>query len=246
MHVGARPSKRIVLMPLATAYAIAVAIAAVLALSLSLGVGHAWAGWQPGGLTLKDLCQRDTIVVSHKGKADDGKRSFGSYKAIKSTKSSNPKVASVEVQEYKTETGTYYLMTITAKNPGATTLSFTYKGKKHKLKYRVVAYKNPAKTFKIGSTNFTSKFAPKSLKSISGNGNVSVSFNKKSLSGKVTLKLAQGWKIKKMWYWTKLSDKSYKMNYFKNGNKISKALTVYAWVEKGNLREILYLYSTKQ
>ena len=97
-------------------------------------------------------------------------------------KNSNPDVAEV------LNKGSYGL-TVKVKKAGTSTISFKYAGKK--LSTTIVAYnwKNPCKSFKVGSKNLTSKF------------NRSRIYNwnkqKKQWKAKISLKANKGWKLKK-------------------------------------------------
>lgn len=123
---------------------------------------------------------------------------------VTKAKSSNKKVISVEQHNYD---GFHYVR-ITCKKAGKATVSYKFKGKKHKVEFTVIKYKNPLKTFKVGKRNYTSLFK-KGLYTTTEQG----------ISGKLKLKAAKGWKISKVQAWT---GDSYKLKKVKIGKKLPK------------------------
>lgn len=107
-----------------------------------------------------------------------------SKKSPKKVKSSNKKVLSVTAGN---ENG-YALILLECKKPGTATVSYKFKGKTHKVKFNVVKYKCPLKTLKVGKKNYTSAFKKSAYGETGG----------KALSGKVKVKLKDGWKVAKI------------------------------------------------
>ena len=220
------------------------AMAAIVALAICLMVGAstAWAGAQPGSPTLEDL-NKGTYIVSLRNKSGETEyHQFSSEKSPKAkiahAKSSKPGVADVEVYGE----GGFYSMQVLVKKVGTTKITYKWGGKKHTVKFVVKKYTSPVKSFKVGSKNYAAKFTPKAIGKTEGGGSiVAVKAGSKPLTGKVNIKLAKGWKLLKVWYWTQ-SGNNWKMHYAKNGASVSKAKTLYAWVAKGKQRERLSLF----
>ena len=213
--------------------------AMALLFALTFGASQAWAGGQPGNPCLEDLGGK-TYVVSLKTYADvPSIQSYASAKSpekkISGVKSSNPKVATAQAAKG----GPYYYLCVDIKKTGTTKITFKQGGKKHTVKYIVKAYKNPVTSFKLGDKNYASKFDPENM--LLSSVYTAVGVNAKTLKGKVQLKPASGWKVKKIWYWNSKA----KMKFVKNGGKISNGVTAYVWLQKGTQREIFELYKTK-
>lgn len=96
-----------------------------------------------------------------------------------SVKVSNKKI--VRVHAYKDG------LSIIGKKPGTTKVSFKYKGKKHKITVKIRKYKNPVKSFKIGGKQVRSRL----------NEMAEIFFTPLPL-GKLNIKPAKGWKVKKI------------------------------------------------
>ena len=210
--------------------------AIALMLSLSLSTSQAWAGGQPDTPRLDDLGKAYT--VSYKGKGiDSGYRQYQSLKypnkSITKASSSNKKVATVRANHY----GDHYTLGVTIKKTGTTKITYYFGGQKKTVKYTVKKYTNPVKTFKVGSKNYASLFAPKALKW--GSEYAMGLSTAKSFSGKVNIKAAKGWKINKIWYYKN----NKKLTFIKNGKKVSKTIYVYVSLKRGKQKEILYLYA---
>ena len=219
---------------------LAIVLAGVIAIAFSLAIGadKAWAGGQPDGAQrLEDLKPTSTITTTMKS-SDDTYRDLSSLKSwskkISNAKSSNKKVATVKVLHHKYGGKHYYNMQIALKGKGKTTLSFKWGAKQYKIKYVVKSYANPVKTFKVGTKNYAAGFAAAKQKYPTP----VVVTKAKSLTGKLNLKLAKGWKLRKAWYW-----QNNKLHFIKNGGKVTKAQAVWVSVQKGSLREQLYVYA---
>ena len=222
---------------IATAFLACIVIATI---SLSFGATEAWAGGQPysGQPNLDKLSTSSTVVTSMKSN-NDTYRSISSSKSpskkISNAKSSNEAVATVEVNSFKNSGKNYYSLAINLKAAGSTNISFKWGSKSYKIKYTVKKYANPLKKFKIGSKNYASGFAPAKQQYQTG----VVIAKTKSLTGKLQVKLAKGWKLKKAWYWS-----NNKPHFVKNGGKVNKAQSVWVSVQKGKLNEEMYIYAT--
>ena len=225
----------------ATVIGVMVALFAAMALSASLGASQAWAGAQPETPRLENLTAKSSYVVSFKDKGIDyGYRQYQSIKVpgrkISNVKSSNPKVATIQL-DHHVYSGTHvYSINVTIKKAGTTKLSFKWGGKKYNIKYIVKKYTNPVKAFKIGSKDFASRFAPKAL--THAGMYVSMGSKATSYNGKVQIQPAKGWKISKIWYWG-----NNKLRFIKNGGTVSKAQTLYVSIKRGTQHEILYVYA---
>ena len=223
---------------------IAVAILACImavTLGMSFGATKAWAGGQPysGQPNLDKLSASDVIVTSMKGSSDTYRTLVSSKspsKKISNAKSSKKAVATVSVNHYKNSGKDYYSLAITLKSTGTTNISFKWGSKAYKIKYTVRKYANPLKAFKIGSKNYATGFAPAKQKYPARVVTVKV----KSFTGKLQLKLADGWKLNKAWYWS-----NDKYHFIKNGGQVSNAQAVWVSVQKGKLNEEMYVYASK-
>ena len=91
-------------------------------------------------------------------------------------------VANLEVSE-----GT---IGIAFKKPGTTKLSYTWKGKKHSVKIKVLKYKNPVKSFKIGGKQFKSAFRKYTTNNVKD----------AIVKGKSAITPAKNWKVKSIKY----------------------------------------------
>ncbi len=126
-------------------------------------------------------------------------------------KSSNTKVLTVSVEPDPDFWTSIYL---NAKKPGKVTLTATYKfnGKKYvsKARIKVVNYKNPVKTLKVGSKKCTSVFGKywDGYKAVTG---------KKA----VTLKMKKGYKITSCYFHTTGKNIDYKPGKKVNFNKVN-------------------------
>lgn len=115
---------------------------------------------------------------------------------VSQLKSSRPKVVSVSVTENDDRSTS---ITCVPKRAGTATISFRVKvsGKtyRYQLPYTVIKYANPAKTFKIGSVNYASRFK-KSGHYIIG----------KKFSGKLTIVPKKGWVLDSLYIFTESDD----------------------------------------
>lgn len=105
---------------------------------------------------------------------------------ITNVKSSDKKVMVAS----KVFDGEYSMIKMKAKKPGKTTITFKAKiGNKtynYKVKVKVVNYTNPLKSFKIGKTDYASKFSHTFYHRRSG---------KKKIAGKLAIKPNPDWKV---------------------------------------------------
>ena len=98
-------------------------------------------------------------------------------------KLSNKKVARIVMDE---EAGR---LEVEAKKPGKTTLTYKFKGKKHKVKIRIYKYRNPVASFKVGGKQYKSRYNKKQI----------IDFGTKRITlpaGKVKVVPAKNWKLK--------------------------------------------------
>ena len=116
-------------------------------------------------------------------------------------KSSKKSVAAVK---YASKSG----FNILFKKPGKATITYKYKGKKYTHKFVVLKYTNPAKSLKIGSKNYATKFKKKSYLELGG-----------SYAGKKLVATpVAGWKVKDVIVMNLTSEK-----HKKSGYKITKS-----------------------
>lgn len=184
--------------------AIAMALAAMLC--LTMGAGTAWAG---GGKDISAFKGKVTSVYMKKGDLD----AYGDYKnydknpkKITAVKSSNKKVATAKVVSFSYDGGSFSYILITKKKAGTTKITYTMAGKTKTVTYRVVKWKNPVKTFKVGSKNYASKFKKKA--SVPGTGDL--------VGQTVKVKAAKGWKVQKIYVYTDTGS----VKNVKNGKKL--------------------------
>ena len=161
-----------------------IAVAILAMLCLMMGSESAYAG---GGRYITAFKGNVTTVYMKKGDIDyysDLKNGLNGKK-ISAAKSSNKKVATVKVKTY--DNGMTSLL-VTKKKAGTTKITYKLDGKKKTVKLKVVKWKNPVKTFKVGSKNYASKF-----KKSAGSHAAS------SVAGKtVKVEAASGWKVKRI------------------------------------------------
>lgn len=91
--------------------------------------------------------------------------------------SSNPKVCTADPG--------YGCLSLSYDKVGKTTVSYTWKGKRHKVKFVVHKWTNPVKSFTVGGRQYSSKYKSSNV----------VKANSKFLTGKVKVKAAKGWKV---------------------------------------------------
>lgn len=217
--------------PFATLAALALASIVVVALGLSLNVGEAWAGGAPGSPTIKDLSGK-SLTVMYKGEGyDTGFRYYSAdKKKITNVSSSNPSVATAKATHYRS----YYGLQVQINSVGTTKISYKINGKKRSVNYVVKEYANPFTSFKVGGKNYVSAFNPGSIKYSSAYV-VTGSF-----SGKLSVKLAKGWKLVKAWVPGRT------IKYVKNGSKISKVKSIGLYIKKGKQKEQIWLTALNQ
>lgn len=154
---------------------------------------------------------------------------LGSGFQVTKVTNSKKSIATVKTQ---TRDGQIELAT-TPKKVGTTKITLTYvvNGEKKTKSYRIVVkkYVRPCRTFKIGSTNF----APQLKKHMH-------LWQQKSVSGKLSIKTAKGWKLTRV----TLVNKRGKMRTIKNGSKVSlkKGMQIMAYFTKGSLEEEVLIY----
>lgn len=126
----------------------------------------------------------------------------------------------------------------TLKKPGTAKLYISMKinGKTKKFisKIKVVKYKNPVKSFKVGSKNIASKYKENTFWSLKA----------QSSKQKISIKPASGWKIKSITCYTYRANGIPKVKKIKNNSKISQNvnhLTVKMYNKKTKLTESLNL-----
>lgn len=123
---------------------------------------------------------------------------------IKNLKSSNKAVVKVTAQDG-------YIRAQYGNKAGKATITCTVKGVKLKTTLTVKKYSNPCSTFKIGSTNFTSKF----------NKDDSYVQKKAFKNQTLNIKLKSGWKITTLSVYNGKTTKRYTVNSSKFSKKIT-------------------------
>lgn len=120
-------------------------------------------------------------------------------------RSTKPKIATVTLDRMEGTTS----LVITAKKPGTTRIAYYYKGKKRVAILHVVKYRNPVKTFKVGSKDIAKKFkkSPECFKAYRGPKTVKIT-------------PASGWKVKKIYA---LNTNKDQIRAMKNGSKLKKS-----------------------
>lgn len=147
---------------------------------------------------------------------------------IKKLKSSRPSVCKVSAKDG-------YIRVEYGKKSGSSTITCTVKGVKLSHKFTVKKYTNPLSKFKVGKTNYTSKFAKY-------NFYTGKRFKKQTLS----LKAKKGWKISDVYLYNGKSTKHYAVNKSSFSKKISltkkySSIQVTMYNSKYKLREFLLL-----
>lgn len=182
----------------------AVVVALATMLCLMVGVDSAYAG---GGRDIADFKGNVTEVFWDKGYTfvySDLK----ARKKISAVKSSNKKVATASLMKVK---GGRTYIKITMKKPGKTKITYKLAGKKKTTTLKLVKWKKPVKSFKIGSTNYASKF-----------NKFSTYLGVSDLGGKtLKIKPARGWKVAKIQYLVGEG----KLKKIKNGKKLPSGTT---------------------
>ena len=196
-----------------TRLALPVVMAVLVAmLCLMMGARTAYAGGANDITTFKG---KTTVVFLQKNQMlaySDMK----SGKKLTSAKSSNKKVATIKAM--KADGGYTYLL-LTMKKAGTTKITYKLAGKKKTVTLKVVKWKKPVKSFKIGSTNYASKYKKSSF------------FQTKTDIGGQTVKVkaARGWKVKKISYYAGGDS----LKKIKNGKKLPSG-TTYVCVDLKN------------
>lgn len=118
-------------------------------------------------------------------------------------KSSNPEVATVGKAQYD-KNG----IVITPQNAGKTKVTFKYAGKKITSTVIVTEHENPFKSIKIGKKNLTKYF--------NVSDHYAMNKQKKTLKGKLNIKLKKDWKIE----YINITDKQYNTKKVKNKSNV--------------------------
>lgn len=121
---------------------------------------------------------------------------FTGTSAISNVKVSNVKVVkakavAVTPQMNKNVQTAQYWLEVKAKKAGKATISFSYKGKRYKCKYRVYKHANPFSEIRIGMNDFLDSF--KKARSVSIDLLID---DIPKPTGKLVAKAAKNWKIK--------------------------------------------------
>ena len=158
---------------------------------------------------------KGTITIYLQDKTYGGYSHFSCKKGkLTKAKSSNTKVVEVYPwgEDWKHANG----ITIIGNKKGKATVTYTYRGKKHRVKVVVKKYSNPLKTLKIGKKNYARKLKKASYAGIA---------KWKACKGKkVSVTPAKGWKIVSMRCGCYNADWSkYKAKKVRNGGKLPKA-----------------------
>ena len=214
--------------------------AVVVALALLPVTALADGGGMPKMAKISKL--KGTITIYCAGKGYNGYLDFSCKKGkLTKAKSSNPKVADVYPWsgDFKTSNAIY----IAGYKKGKATITYTYKGKKHKVKVVVKKYSNPLKTLKIGKKNYERK-----LKKSVYDATVKWSACK---GKKLSLTPAKGWKIASMKFtYTNADWSKYRTKKVRNGGKLPKvkygdSLTVILKNTKNGAEQTVYFFFTR-
>lgn len=131
-----------------------------------------------------------------------------SHDTISELQTSNKKVATIKTVKYD-KFGTDVIIIIRAKGIGKCTVSYsvTTNGNKttYVYNYKVVKYRNPFKTIKVGKKNFKNKY-----------NKTYIYLQPKAISGKLNIKVKKGYKIQKI---TRNADFNQMIKKIKNGKK---------------------------
>jgi len=146
------------------------------ALVLAIGAGTAWAG--PGDI--KGFTGKQYLSYVKSGDMMHYSYPNGTKK-ITNAKSSNTKVATVKILKQ----GKYTTLRVIMKKAGKTKITYKLGGKKKSATLYVKKYKNPVKQFKVGSTDYASKF-----------DKARYAYSDTKLKGVVKITPAAGWKLK--------------------------------------------------
>ena len=139
------------------------------------------------GEVVKTVKYQKKVTVSTLEK----KAVFNISSKFKKTKNVKAKSSQPSVVAVKKKSGKFYL---TIKKPGRAKLTFTNKktGKKYTSTIRVVKYKSPFKTFKLGKKSVKGKFKTRNTGTL----------KTKATKAKVNIKPKWGWQVKKITYIT--------------------------------------------
>lgn len=149
---------------------------------------------------------KNIIISASTGKGADYFTPTYKKNFTMTAKSSNPKVAKVEIYNYTDEeAGTYSkAFEVIQKGYGSTNITVTVKkdGKTYTktVKYTFHKYENPFSSFKIGAKNYTSKLDKK----------YEITLNSKDAKGKVNYKLKKGYKLVSFNAYTDVATKALK------------------------------------
>ena len=205
------------------AFVVAAVAALALVVAMSFGVGRAYAGG--GGFAIGEI-QTKTIGLSYDKKSEWWSTySFYAKKDVTNAKSSKPKVAKVKAN------GTW--LTIVAKKAGKTKITYKVGGKTHKVNVVVKKYKNPFKSFLVGKDNCVKGFKKQCTSS-------TTSVKGYNIVGKVKIKPAKNWKLKKINAYTENG-----MKKIKNGAKLpagTSTIQVFMVNKKTKVWQRAYVY----
>ena len=162
---------------------LAIACLAALAISCVLLAGSASPA-HAAGLTLDNAKGSVGISTYYYGEV---RGAAGSKDTISDLTCSNDKV--IRIRAFNNNRGFH----VVAKKVGRANVTYTYKGKKHKVKFIVYKYENPAKKLKVGQRDYAAKFKKYEIYRCSAK-------EANTFSGKLTVKPAKGWKLKGVRY----------------------------------------------
>ena len=190
--------------PLLRVFAVALVFALLLAMTLGTGQAHA-------NYTYKHLAKAEGTIVISLDKQDTPGISLCSRH---SSKPAAVRLSKAGVVKAQVRAGNIDLI---AKRVGTTVLTYRWNHVKHKVKIKVVKYRNPVTSFTIGSKQYKSRYAR----------GTTVDFGaakSKTCPGAVKVCAATNWKIKKM----VVTGKSFDAKTLKNGSKLPKNTYVLA------------------
>ena len=197
----------------------ALAVIAASILALVIGAGQAGAT-SLNKLTLenaKGTCKVTTSLGQNWGDDTDYSlnesgvySSSGSTSTVTNLKSSKPSVVAATLDwDGSGPEGNAIMLTF--KKAGTAKVSYTWKGKKHTVKFVVKKYTNPLKLFKIGSKKFTAKFKKNA-----------VGYYGPLIGGKLQIKAKANWKPVQV----KTIGADYGPKSIKNGSTLKKGKAV--------------------
>ena len=213
--------------------AVAMLIVTALAMGLCASQAHAMKLEKPKGSVV-------VAVSKYKDRDGTGFEAVVSLRAKSSNDFDTP--AKVKVSNRKiVDTLEWFegVIDLSFKKPGKTTLSYKWKGKKHKVRITVKKYHNPLKSLKIGSKQYKGKFdkyATNVFWTYESGGSAD-----SYLKGKIKVKPKKNWKVKSIKY---LKWNSEGLGKVKSGGKIPKSegVIITCYNKKTKVTQELYLY----